>query len=122
MEMTAEDYIAHYGIKGMKWGVRNEVGLGGGIGAGVLTYKTISKKLAPKAEANAKQRYADKVIKMADKLADLNIDLFPGIEKELSRATPRPGSVSIDTISTNAYRVRSGQNPVLLSNAVKRKK
>lgn len=82
----------------------------------------MSKKLVPKGEKRTKERYVSKVIKMSDKLADLNIDLFPGIEKELSKGTPRQGNENMDTIGMNSYRRYTGQPPASTSEAVKKAK
>lgn len=77
MDTTTEEFLAYYGVKGMKLGIRNDVGailavsgaapiaiLGGGIGTQLLTYNAMSKKLVPKGEKRTKERYVSKVIKM----------------------------------------------------------
>lgn len=63
MDTTTAEFLAYYGVKGMKWGIRNDVGailavsgaapiaiLGGGIGTQLLTYNAMSNEAVKKAK------------------------------------------------------------------------
>lgn len=66
----SEEYLMHYGIKGMKWGVRKAIAEGGSRGARRLdrAYKKASKKLA-KLNRNADLNYQAKTAKKYGKIA-----------------------------------------------------
>lgn len=56
LEITYDDYLEHYGVKGMRWGVRRDVGPDGTIGSGDGS-KTIDKdKQAKRDKKSAKFR------------------------------------------------------------------
>lgn len=54
LEITYDDYLAHYGVKGMKWGVRRDVGPDGLVGSGTGDPKTDSSKMSRKTKRQIK--------------------------------------------------------------------
>ena len=76
--ITYEDYIAHFGVKGMRWGVRNE--------------KEVSSEVQAKRDAKAK-KYTDRAAEYQKQIDALNqsgkkrkIRKAKGIEKDRDRA------------------------------------
>ena len=62
-----EDFLAHYGVKGMKWGVRRDRSSGGSRrGGGKTSKKSADAPKAPKASKPRKESHSSVAKKMSD--------------------------------------------------------
>ena len=59
-ELTYENYLEHYGIKGMKWGVRRKPGPDGTIGTGSGKTKTNKSKMSDESKDEVKSEEEEK--------------------------------------------------------------
>lgn len=59
-KITYEDYLAHYGIKGMRWGIRRDVGPDGTIGSGTGKATTNKSKMTDATEVQQTKKKARK--------------------------------------------------------------
>lgn len=137
--MRSEDYLAHYGVKGMKWGVRKAksaakrvssaaranprkaalVGVGGvaaGVG-GVYTGKQVSKN------RKAERRRQSKIKKMTDKELKRKIERLE-LEGRYDRLTRKQESnakrFAEDFVTKNFDRIAGGVTTVIGAEAVRR--